>query len=395
MGLVIIDDSDPSVHYNTPGGWLETGDVSQFNGTAHASGTQGDTVTLVFEGTLISVYGTEAPSGGQSRLNFSIDGTDVGFYQLQASAGPAVNNQLFWTSPHFEEASHKLVITVDQDASLSPHVNPTFLLDYFIYKTTSTAGKTVVIDDNDPSVTYSPKWNLNHSDSQLESTRHVSNTQLDGAWAAVSFNGAAYFFLLNATTRECPGTGISLFGSFPLDQGFKASVAIDESQSGIVSQSQNQNSLFDSGALPAGPHTINVTVLDGHQLNIDYFLVKNDLESSSVTPTPSSPTASGGPTQTGAPGTPVVSKTSNTAPIVGGAIGGLVILALILILVLIRRRRARTRQNSDAVVSVLPRWIGNNNEPTTIPRPFQPSLHEEETELPPPYRLKDSPVLGP
>jgi hypothetical protein len=50
MGLVIIDDSDPSVHYNTPGGWLETGDVPQFNGTAHASGTQGDTATLVFEG---------------------------------------------------------------------------------------------------------------------------------------------------------------------------------------------------------------------------------------------------------------------------------------------------------------------------------------------------------
>jgi hypothetical protein len=127
----------------------------------------------------------------------------------------------------------------------------------------------VVIEDNDPSVTYSPKWNLNHSDSRLESTRHVSNTQLDGAWAAVSFNGGAYFFLLNATKRECPRTVILLFGSFPLDQGFKASVAIDESQSGIVSQSQNQNSLLDSGALPAGPHTINVTVLDGHQLNID------------------------------------------------------------------------------------------------------------------------------
>jgi hypothetical protein len=50
-----------------------------------------------------------APSSGQSRLNFSIDDTDVGFYQ--APAGSLINNQLFWTSPNFDEASHKLVIT--------------------------------------------------------------------------------------------------------------------------------------------------------------------------------------------------------------------------------------------------------------------------------------------
>ncbi|KAJ7364557.1 hypothetical protein DFH08DRAFT_274640 [Mycena albidolilacea] len=382
MSLVIIDDSDPSVHYNTSGGWLETGDVPQFNGTAHASGTQGDTATLVFEGTLISVYGTVAPSSRESRLNFSVDGTDVGFYQAHSTA--TLNNQLFWTSPSLEDVSHKLVITVDQDTPLSQQVNPlnrTLFLDYFIYKTTSTAGKTVVIDDNDPSVTYSPKWNPDHSDSRLENTRHVSNTQLDGAWAAVSFNG----------------TGISLFGSPGPDQGFKASVAIDGSQSGIISQSQNQNSLFDSGALPAGPHTINVTVLGGHQLNIDYFLVKNDLESPSVAPTTSgsgsASTSNPGSASEGTSGTAQGSKTPSIAAIVGGAIGGLVILALILILALIRRRRARTRRNHAAIISVLPRWIGNNEEQTTIPRPFQPSLHEE-TELPPPYRLKVSPVVG-
>ncbi|KAJ7300416.1 hypothetical protein DFH08DRAFT_122132 [Mycena albidolilacea] len=264
MSLVIVDDTDPSVQYNTPGGWRETGNAPQFEGTTHASGTQGDTATLVFEGTSISVYGTVAPSSGQSRLNFSIDGADAGFYQVPQAA--TLNNQLFWTSPNFEAASHKLVITVDQDASLSPQVNPlnrTFFLDYFIYRTTSTAGKTVVIDDTDPSVTYSPGWSLKGSDVRLESTMHISNSQLDGAWAAVAFNG----------------TGISLFGSLPTDkdQVFKASVAIDGSQLRTISNSQNQTPLFDSGALPAGPHTINVTVLDGRSLIIDYFLVKNNL----------------------------------------------------------------------------------------------------------------------
>ncbi|KAJ7901055.1 hypothetical protein B0H14DRAFT_3852256 [Mycena olivaceomarginata] len=381
MGLVIVDDSDPSVQYSTPGGWLQGGIDHAFNVTTHASGTQGDTATLVFEGTLISVYGTVAPSSGQSRLNFSIDGTNVGFYQ--APAGPAaVNNQLFWTSQNFEEASHKLVITVDQDTSLLPQGNPssgTFFLDYFIYQTTSTAGKTVVIDDNDPSVTYSPKWELDPSPERLESTRHASNSQVEGAWAAASFNG----------------TGISLFGSRGRDQGFKASVAIDESQLGTISDSQNQTLLFDSGALPAGPHTINVTILDGHGLIIDYFLVKNDLESPSVVPTTSgSGSASEGTIVPSPLGTAQVSKTPPIAAIIGGAIGGVVILALILILVLIRRRRARTRRNHAAIISVLPRWMGNNEEPTTIPRPFQPSLHEEAELAPPPYRLKDSLVVG-
>ncbi|KAJ7711288.1 hypothetical protein B0H14DRAFT_2414715 [Mycena olivaceomarginata] len=154
MSLVIIDDNDSSVQYNTPGGWLETGNVPQFDGTTHASGTQGDTATLVFEGasaqsfgstlpkhgisnlgTLIRVYGTVAPSSGQWRLNFSIDDTEVGFYQ--APEGPTVNNSLFWTSPSLEYASHKLVITVDKDASDAPPVNPfnrTFFLDYLYTK---------------------------------------------------------------------------------------------------------------------------------------------------------------------------------------------------------------------------------------------------------------------
>jgi hypothetical protein len=242
------------------------------------------------------------------------------------------------------------VITVDQDASDAPPVNPfnrTFFLDYFIYKTTSTAGKTVVIDDNDLSVTYSPKWDLEHSHARLENTRHLSNTQVDETWAAVSFNGTTPSTLLNETTSQCPGTGISLFGSSGLagpDQVFVASVAIDGSQSGIISQSGDQTPLSHSGALPAGSHTINVTVLEGSTLIIDYFLVKNGLGITSGTPTPGSPTPSGGPTQTGAPGTPAVPKTSNIAPIVGGAIGGLIILALILILDLIRRRRARTHR---------------------------------------------------
>jgi hypothetical protein len=51
MSLVLIDDSDLVVKYNTPGGWIEDGLFPEFNQTSHASATQGDTATLVFEGT--------------------------------------------------------------------------------------------------------------------------------------------------------------------------------------------------------------------------------------------------------------------------------------------------------------------------------------------------------
>ncbi|KAJ7901067.1 hypothetical protein B0H14DRAFT_3852263 [Mycena olivaceomarginata] len=335
MSLVLVDDSDTVVKYNTPGGWIEDGIFPEFNQTAHASATPGDTATLVFEGTSISVYGSQAPSGAESRLKFSVDGADVGAYQ-PVPVTDAIHNQLFWTSPIFDEASHTLVITVDpSDTSSSQQDSPpkrAFYLDYFTYKTTSTAGKTVVIDDSDPSVIYSPKWDPNGSDSRLVGTRHASNSQLDGAWAAVSFNG----------------TGISLFGSLPKDQGFKASVAIDGSQSGIISQPDNQNSLFDSDVLPAGPHTINVTVLDGHQLIIDYFLVKNDLEIPFVASTAGSSASASESTTVPSPlGTAQVPKAPPIAAIVGGVVGGLVLLLLLLVAALMWRRRAR-RSNQPA-----------------------------------------------
>jgi hypothetical protein len=47
---VLIDDSDPLIQYNSPGGWGAAGDPSEFKKTSHASATPGDTATLAFEG---------------------------------------------------------------------------------------------------------------------------------------------------------------------------------------------------------------------------------------------------------------------------------------------------------------------------------------------------------
>ncbi|KAF7341325.1 Right-handed parallel beta-helix repeat-containing protein [Mycena venus] len=333
---VLIDDSNPLVQYNSPGGWIVTGKVPEFEVTTHASATPGDTATLAFEGTSISVYGTVAESAGQSRLNFSIDGVVVGSYQAPAVTA-AIHNTRFWTSPVFQEAPHELTVTVDQDTSLNS-LDRTFFLDYFVYNTASAAGKTVLFDDNDASLVYSPNWQANtNSDSSLQGTEHVSTSA--GAWVALSFEG----------------TQISLFG--PSSQkGLQASVVIDgsDSQSGVITQSKTQNQLFTSAVLPLGHHTINVTLLTGDSTAIDYFLVASTL-GTPTTPTtlqlagtPSSSPPSGTPASDGAQ-TPVSSslaasqgsKAPPIAAIVGGAVGGLVLLLLLLIALLMWRRRSR------------------------------------------------------
>jgi hypothetical protein len=327
---IIIDDNNPLVQYSPPGGWSRAGRAPEFDATTHASATPGDTATLAFDGTSISVYGTVAPSIG-SRLNFSIDGVDLGSYE--APLGPvAVQNQLFWTSPALNETTHQLVVTVAEDASLAGvnALNKTFFLDYFVYTPTAAAGQSVFLfDDNDARVTYSPGgWQSGNSVECLESTQHVSTSA--ESWAALPFNG----------------TGISLVGT-PSQSGFKASIVIDGSQS-VISQTHNQNQLFNTSGLTSGPHTINVTVLEGN-LGIDYFMVTNDgpasnnpnAQAQASPPQPSvSPLSDAGALQT--------SKTLPVAAIVGGAVGGLVFLLLLLVAVLLLRRRRAGRRNQAA-----------------------------------------------
>ncbi|KAF7351992.1 hypothetical protein MVEN_01161400 [Mycena venus] len=363
MTSVLIDDSDSLVQYNSPGGWIVTGVVHEFELTTHASATPGDTATLAFKGTSISVYGSIAD--GESRLNFSIDGVVVGSYQAP-EVDHAIHNLLFWTSPVLEEASHQLVVTVDQESSTDSSHRGIFL-DYFIYNTTSAAGKTVLFDDNDASLAYSPDWQANtDSDSSLQGTEHVSTSA--GAWVSLSFEG----------------TQISLYG--PSGQnGLQASVVIDgsDSQSGVITRPKKQSQLFTSSVLPLGHHIMNVTLLTGDSTAIDYFLVASTLgppttvttlpltgTSVSLPPSPSTPASDG--TQTPVSSSLVPShgsKASSIAAIVGGAVGGLALLLLVLVAVLMWGRRSR-RVNQLAfdhpATSVPHPWAGKRGSVTSM-----------------------------
>ncbi|KAF7374053.1 hypothetical protein MSAN_00286200 [Mycena sanguinolenta] len=352
---VIVDDSDPMVQYWPLGGWSTSGQGPEFETTAHASATLGDTATLVFEGISIGVYGSIDSSSGHSSLNFSVDGVDLGSYEAPLLQH-IVYNQLFWKSPVFNETQHTLVVTV----SHTPQT-PTFL-DYFIYNTTSTAGKTLLIDDTDGRVTYSPDgWeSSDSSDNCLESTQHASASV--GSWVALPFNG----------------TGVSLFGT-PGQPGFNVSIVVDRSQPVLSISQTSDNQLFNTNGLTSGPHTINITVLEG-KLGIDYFLVSN--ASSSVPAAPQSATPQSGSAPTGS----ALSGSSKTplpiAAILGGVIGGLVILVSLLAIIIWKRRRRARRNNTQPGFFVSPRWVGSDVDDLSIiaPRAFQPF---DTTEPPP------------
>ncbi|KAJ6511180.1 hypothetical protein C8R45DRAFT_1089295 [Mycena sanguinolenta] len=364
---VLIDDNDSLVQYSPPDGWFKKGEPPEFDDTTHASETSGDTAALplaavllgatatefdatthtavvtgstaalVFEGTSIGVYGTLGTLNyGQSRLNFSIDGLYIGSY-LAPLVSTNFQNTLFFISPALNETQHELVVTVDQNVA---PLNVTLFLNYFIYTTTSTARKTLLVDDADASVTYSPNgWeSSNSSDSCLGSTQHVSASV--GSWAATSFNG----------------TGISVVGSIS-QTGFNASVVID-----------------------GGQPVISRIVLEGNALGIDYFLVKGPplAASTQSQPVPPSHTSA----------TPQSPKKLPLVAIVGGAIGGLVILMLLGVAVIYKRRGRAHHDPTQPGGSILPRWTESNDDGLSItaPRPFQLLLQSQSTEpLPPPY----------
>ncbi|KAJ7364568.1 hypothetical protein DFH08DRAFT_950142 [Mycena albidolilacea] len=162
----------------------------------------------------------------------------------------------------------------------------------------TTARKTLLIQDDDPGVAYSPGgWIFGTSDESLEGTQYVSPSAR--SWAAVSFDGI----------------GISVLASSnQSDDGFKGSVVIDESPPAIVSLSPNQTDLFDS-VLSSGPHTMNITMLTGDSVALDYFLVRSGTSLGSSTGSDGSAQPSAGVKEEG-------SKTFNTAAIVGGAAVG-------------------------------------------------------------------------
>ncbi|KAJ6524870.1 hypothetical protein DFH09DRAFT_1189120, partial [Mycena vulgaris] len=240
----------------------------------------GDTAIFKFKGTSVGVYGTVGPGNG-SIMAFSIDQSPVALY-ISPPINSGIYHQNLWTSEVLPEGSHTLSITQN-----SSNPNMIIYLDYLLYSTTLTAGKTVFIDDNDTRLEYSPGWALSSQDKYFQHTVHVS--QAPGCSVSLTFEG-------NFISLYAPIT------SGGNKAGFNASVVIDNGSSSFVTPSPSAqgpagtttyNSRLFSSQLASGNHNMVITVLDEQPFYLDYFLVEVGLDgdSTSITSATIAPSA--------------------------------------------------------------------------------------------------------
>ncbi|KAJ7704866.1 hypothetical protein B0H17DRAFT_695946 [Mycena rosella] len=166
------------VQYN--GQWGDTGSSTDYLATTRAAGTQGSTATFKFEGTSVGVFGTVGSGNGGS-MGFSIDGSPSSSYSAP-SLQSVLFHQSLWLSGDLPGGEHTLSITQN---SAGTDKNEIFL-DYFIYNTTSTAGKTLFIDDADLRVEYSASgWKPFSVNGVFKQTSHSSTSP--GATVTLNF----------------------------------------------------------------------------------------------------------------------------------------------------------------------------------------------------------------
>ncbi|KAJ6483334.1 hypothetical protein C8R45DRAFT_802120, partial [Mycena sanguinolenta] len=122
--VYFIDDRDPRIEY-TPA-WNKSGSDIDLQHTSQGSTIAGDSLTLPFEGTSISVYGDidNETIGNAPNASIVIDGWEPVFFVpgLQ-SAAPRCNNLMF-NSGILAEGDHTLVVTAESDQ--------TVWVDYFL-----------------------------------------------------------------------------------------------------------------------------------------------------------------------------------------------------------------------------------------------------------------------
>ncbi|KDQ23739.1 hypothetical protein PLEOSDRAFT_1048347, partial [Pleurotus ostreatus PC15] len=172
----------------------------------------------------------------------------------------------------------------------------------------------LIIDNADTQVHYSPGWKANGSPNEYKHT--TSNTETQGASFTFNFVGTsvAVYGTLNDITF--PNTTYVLDGGNPYPFFGQPAPLV-----------QYQQIFYSSPVLPYGEHTLVGTCTDeGANVILDYLVVEMPLNSatnaSSPTPTPT----------TAVPANP--QPTSLTIAIVGGVLGGLLLLMTILALYL-------------------------------------------------------------
>jgi hypothetical protein len=273
-------------------------------------------------GNRIGVFGTLFRDTS-IQVSYVIDGMEPSVknhsmgWDISPTYGDAIYNFSFYESPLLEYGEHLLNGTILEQGSTNTTIGDTFYtLDYLTIGTRdSKDSDLVIVDDDDPSVTYSSFLSGSHEYTlPYRDSVHISDSP--GSSATFTFNGSSIEVYGNIEVSEQESTRVL---SFQLD---------DRESEGYYSYTSNYKPsmlFYSKSGLSAGLHTLRIESLTSFRMTLDYFLYN----SSSISTTT------------------ISSKKEPTGAIIGGVLGGVAAILSVLFLFLFYRRRGQPSDQED------------------------------------------------
>ncbi|KAF8180315.1 hypothetical protein K438DRAFT_1842273 [Mycena galopus ATCC 62051] len=344
-----IDNVNPLIQYSPVGAWVAGNDSADPLGHLYSNGgtfetctTQGSSATFTFNGTQVYLFGAKRANHGTYSVTLDDAETTCSGFSENAVFGP------IFISDVLKAGLHTVTLTNQMENTTFPYVD----LDYITWTTIMpNDDESQIIEDTDPSFTYSPalSWTTNISGLQLTGFSGNSGhaTLTSGASVSVSFSG----------------TFISLFGPVgPTISRYTAQ--LDGVEEGTFNGTQaeaytSQELLYTATDLADEPHTLQLTLQLTGILAIDYVQVSPTSTSTAIAGAASGSVsgglssstlglASGSASAASTITTGAVAATKNSdsrvvGPAVGGAVGGASIIAIFAFLAFFISRRKQRR----------------------------------------------------
>ncbi|EFI28314.1 hypothetical protein CC1G_13843 [Coprinopsis cinerea okayama7 len=358
---VLLDDSDSRINYE--GDWyihsdrfVDSGSSGPtYQGSQHAT-TGSASLTFRFTGTRIRLLGTSAITNTTGTVDPSwecfVDGRSIG------AEDPFPTHQNNWPlclAPTLSDEEH--VLTLNVTSSGTP-----FYFDQIKYLPSMSAppsDATVVIEQSDPTITFLPEESWVNVNESAKSTSEV------GAGLSVSFTGTKLTWI----GWILEGSGGDSSGTYSIDDGPDTAFTIR--RPAPIPGSLFFQPLFETEELPLRTHNLSVKFNGPTRtpLALDHFLVENgDIffpfesgEQPADEPIPTEIEPEPSPTKTPS------SEQSEATPvgaIVGGAVGGVALIALFAIAIFLLRRRMKIKLPPVPVSS-----LGHDHQPRRYPGP--------------------------
>ncbi|KAF8530509.1 hypothetical protein BU17DRAFT_79286 [Hysterangium stoloniferum] len=345
--ILRIIEASPLIVYSS-GQWTEGSPsndtfTANYDGSFRVTQIDGATATLNFLASGISLFGALRDNHGNYTVNLDQDP------QFTANGFSRVNT---FKQPLFQAASlayiyHQVTIT-----NLVEPTGPYFDLDFVTIERriglpNDQAFQETLDDDSSSSITYSPQgsWSPISSTSAMQNTLH--QTTVAQAQVTIQFQGCCIELYGHYTNARYT---VTLDKRAPLTfQG----PAVD-----LTPQQQHPKTLlYLMDGLSEDSHNVTITNSDSNAARPFYFDYAVVWTTKNFTNTTGSGTGgSGNSTGTGGSGDPTGTGGSETpiAPIVGGIVGGLLVLAILATVVFFIRRRRRNRADGSKKPEIVP-----------------------------------------